>query len=282
MNETLTQKKIKQYYKETDESYSNWGSNTRSGADSVYNIHYGYSDSAEQGHLESLTNMNRELSQEAEIQSGDHVLDAGCGVGASSSWLNKNIGAKVHGVSLSKHQVRKAKKFTRNLTDIDFSEQDFTNTKFKDSTFDVVWGLESICYADDKNDFIKEAYRILKKGGRLVVGDFFLTKSKLNKIERYSLDLWLEGWVMPNLDTIKNFQSNMKKSKFKEVNARDITKNVLNSAEEIYKRGKGGYPDDILGKSKNVSQIKHVQACLFQKVTLDMGLWKYIIFSGTK
>ncbi len=61
--------------------------------------------------------------------------------------------------------------------------QDYTQTSFADETFDHIWALESICCALKKTDFIKEAYRILKKGGGFAIADGFACKRNLTEKE---------------------------------------------------------------------------------------------------
>jgi hypothetical protein len=150
---------------------------------------------------------------------------------------------------------------------------------FSSNYFDVVWGLESVCYAERKQDFPMEAYRVLRPGGYLVVADFFLNCSELDEIQSYSLEIWLDGWAIPNLYTQAEFLKCLNVIGYKNVRMRDVTSNIRYSSEEIYLRGKEGYPDDILTKNKSVVQIKHVQACLFQRVTLELGV---ITFSQDK
>jgi ubiquinone/menaquinone biosynthesis C-methylase UbiE len=54
-------------------------------------------------------------------------------------------------------------------------------TNFPNESFDIVWGCESICYADDKDQFIKEAWRLIKSpAAGLVVADGFVTDFKNN------------------------------------------------------------------------------------------------------
>jgi SAM-dependent methyltransferase len=40
---------------------------------------------------------------------------------------------------------------------------DYRCTPFGDASFDVVWALESLCHADDKGAFYREACRVLKE-----------------------------------------------------------------------------------------------------------------------
>jgi len=129
-------------------------------------IHYGFWYPKTKSHAESLINMNKVLVKIAKIKPGDIVLDAGCGIGGSSIWIAKNLATKVIGINICKRQIDLANKFVKEEKVghlVKFYVRDFNNTKFNNETFDVVFGLESICYAKNKKDFVSEAWRILKK-----------------------------------------------------------------------------------------------------------------------
>lgn len=200
-------------------------------------IHYGYWDSKTKTHSESLLNMNRILAKIAKIKSTDLILDAGCGVGGSSIWLAKNFNVKVIGITISQKQVDLANDFAKkNNVDhlVKFYIGDFLDTKFEDEYFDIVWGLESICYAKNKKDFISEAWRILKKNGRLIVADGLIKKEVLTDKEQKIVDIFCEGFVLPNLAKIKEFKKFLKESKFKNIKFFNITEDIMPSSKRLY------------------------------------------------
>ncbi len=191
-------------------------------------IHYGYWSDSTQSHSDSLIEMNTVLANQLDLKPGDHVLDAGCGIGGSSIWLAENYGVKVTGITISPTQVEQANKNAkRRGVDhlVSFKLEDYTNTSFGDETFDHVWGLESICYALKKSDFVKEAYRVLKKGGCFAVADGFANKRELTKAEWKHVLKVLNGWSMPNMSMPSEFKSFMRDSGFTDIYYRDITEN---------------------------------------------------------
>src|SRR5689334_15996501 len=76
--------------------------------DKSRSLHYGYWDSSTRNFHEALLNINRVLADKANIQEGERVLDAGCGVGGSALWLAKERKCLVTGISLNKTQIEKA------------------------------------------------------------------------------------------------------------------------------------------------------------------------------
>ena len=162
---------------------------------------------------------------------------------------------------------------------------DYCNTSFPDQSFDVVWGCESICYAENKEQFIREAYRLLRPGGRLVVADGFVTLFENNS--HPVIRKWLEGWQVNYLETGPRFQNHMKEHGFKGVRYTNISENVSKSAARLYrfyflakayliwkKIMRSGPPTPM--------QVRNIDACKFQYKGLKKGLWEYGIVTGIK
>jgi ubiquinone/menaquinone biosynthesis C-methylase UbiE len=271
------------YYRDTENAYKDsWDLNNSLA------IHYGYWDEQVKSFPESLARMNEVMMKAADITSSDRVLDAGCGVGGSSIFLTASLGCKVIGITLSERQASQAmenaiKKGVREV--VDFRVMNYMDTDFPDNSFDVVWGCESICYADDKEQFIKEAYRLLKKGGRLVVADGFVTEFSNN--QNVIIKKWLNGWQVNYLETPGRFQQFMKNAGFNEIRYSDISRQASHSSRRLYKFYflANLY---LLWKKINFSkpatdfQKKNITACKYQYIGLKKGLWQYGLIIGKK
>jgi len=142
-------------------------------------LHYGYWDETTSSFHEALLNINKKLIEYADIQGSHKVLDMGCGIGGSSIYLARELGCDCTGITLSERQVATANKLATRYELSDhcrFEVGDFTKTKYQDGSFDIIWAIESVCHANDKADFIREAYRLLRPGGKLVMADFFQSR----------------------------------------------------------------------------------------------------------
>jgi len=94
---------------------------------------------------------------------------------------------------------------------VDFKVNDFTDTEFKDESFDVIWAIESVCYAAQKINFLKEAFRLLKEGGRIVVADGFLKREPQSEREKKILEDFCEGFALPGLEYFDKFEEELRK-----------------------------------------------------------------------
>jgi len=251
-------------------------------------IHYGYWSDSTQSHSDSLLEMNEVLAGQLDLKPGDHVLDAGCGIGGSSIWLAENFGVKVTGITISPTQVEQANKNAKKRgVDhlVKFQLEDYTKTSFDDESFDHVWGLESICYALKKSDFVKEAYRVLKKGGGFAVADGFANKHEVTEKEWRHVLKVLNGWAMPNMSMPIEFEGFMRESGFSDVYYRDITENTLPSSKRLYYTALLTFPmEKIMSwlRLRSSVQSGNFQACFGQYHVLHEGIGCYGLFSARK
>lgn len=245
-------------------------------------FHYGYYDNAQKSHDQAVLRMNEVLASKAEITEADRVLDAGCGIGGSAIWLAKSRGCRVAGINIDEEQIEVARRLLeeRRLNKlVELYNMDFSNTGFPDSCFDVVWALESSCYARDKFDFLTEARRLLKVNGRLVVADGFVAEDGIHK----NVVKWLDGWAVPNLASVSQFQNYLSRLNFESVAFEDITERVIPSSKRMYMACVTLLP---LGKLLELLTVRtkvrtaNIKSGIYQHRTLVKGLWKYGIFTA--
>lgn len=276
-------KRIVEYYAQSENAYKDsWD------LDNSLAIHYGYWDKKVHSFSQSLQRMNEVMMETAGITANDHVLDAGCGVGGSSIFLAAETGCRVTGITLSERQVEQAREHARqkgvaNL--VDFRVMNYSDTTFPDQSFDVVWCCESVCYADDKHQFIKEAFRLLKPGGRLVIADGFVTNFDRN--DHPTIRKWLEGWQVNYLESPKRFENIMQLEGFRDVTYRNISKQVRHSSRRLFKfyflaTAWLLWKKITFSNHSTAMQKKNIRACWHQYWGLKRRLWQYGLFIAEK
>lgn len=105
-----------------------------------------------------------------DVDAGDAVLDVGCGTGNYTIELAKR-GADVIGIDSSEEMLAWARiKAQKADIEASFMAADATNLPFPDSSFDIVISNGLLCFLKEPEKALIEMRRVLKPGGRLVVG----------------------------------------------------------------------------------------------------------------
>jgi tocopherol O-methyltransferase len=107
------------------------------------------------------------VAEAARLSPGMAVCDVGCGYGATARQLAAAWGAEVTGLTISGAQHRYAQAHPANGTS--FLLRDWMDNGLPDAAFDAVIAIESLSHMPDRPRFFREAARVLKPGGRLVV-----------------------------------------------------------------------------------------------------------------
>lgn len=251
-------------------------------------LHLGFWDRNIKSIHQALLNENRFLAEQVDVGPGQRVLDAGCGIGGSAIWLATNYKARVIGISLSEKElsIANATAWARGVGSLaQFYVMDYLQTGFPNSSFDIVWAIESMCHAEHKQDFAEEAHRLLKKKGKLIVADGFLKRSGHDAREDRIIKHFVDGFALPNLTTDYSFEKSLQKVGFKNIRRWDKTKEVRPSSRRMYWMCLISYyvfkvaerftaVDDVL--------IKGVLAGVAQYQAVKRDLCAYVVFCAEK
>lgn len=156
--------------------------------------YYGYSDFYNYGYWEPGIHSQKEACENlVEKLLGfipdrrGRILDVACGMGATTRHLlNYYNAADVVGVNISEAQLARAR---QNAPGATFLAMDATNLQFEDASFDNVICVEAAFHFNTRDNFLSEAHRILKPGGRLVMSDILFLPIHPRAAERMHIPL---------------------------------------------------------------------------------------------
>ncbi len=102
------------------------------------------------------------------IQSGQSVLDLGCGAGhlVRDAALATGDTGRVIGLDASEEQISAAREHCASLDMVELLTGDATNLPFEDEKFDCLASIQMYEYIDDVDAALAESARVMKPGGR--------------------------------------------------------------------------------------------------------------------
>lgn len=123
----------------------------------------------------------------ASLKEGDVVLDLGSGAGFDAFLEAQRVGktGRVIGVDMTPEMVAKARENAKkgNYSQVDFRLGEIEKLPVEDNSIDVIISNCVINLSPDKETVFKEAFRVLKSGGRLMVSDLVLDKDLPKQIK---------------------------------------------------------------------------------------------------
>jgi cyclopropane fatty-acyl-phospholipid synthase-like methyltransferase len=164
------------------------------------------------------------LAELAGVRPGDHVLDAGCGVGGPAMAIARAVpGVVIDGVTVSEVQAGMARTLiaAAGLSDrVRVHVADFHRLPFPDASFDVALYFEVTGYSPDRAALYRESARVLRSGGTVYVKDTFCREEPLTERQRQAMAASDRLWASAPSPTLSETEQAMRAAGFVDVRVR--------------------------------------------------------------
>lgn len=179
-----------------------------------------------------------ELARGALIGKGTRVADFCAGLGGTVRYLAHRYGADVTGVELTPARVAGAEELTRRVGlqhAARVLQGNVMDTPLPDGTMDAVVSQEAFCHVPDLKKTLLQAFRILKKGGRVAFTDWIAHEPLTSED---AMLMW-EGMAIQPLQSMQSYRALVEAAGFHIVSATDLTSEwgpILKNRLAMYQR----------------------------------------------
>lgn len=130
--------------------------------DKVSDIYDGINENIGSTHYQRFTEGLKFLK----LQDGDKVLNVWSRTGGAVQYIKNSAQVELYNLEVAPKMMERAK---AKFPDSNFELTDLKSFNFPDIFFDSVLSLETLEHAPEPEEFLKEIFRVLKPGGRLVM-----------------------------------------------------------------------------------------------------------------
>jgi ubiquinone/menaquinone biosynthesis C-methylase UbiE len=236
-------------------------------------------------YLAAAENLVLMLGRKLGLDAGSRLLDVAVGMGPQDILLHKTFGCDIDAVDATwKHLPH----FQRRIDQAGFHGRvrphhgDATQLPFEAGIFTHALCVEGAEHFHTREKFLREAFRTLKPGGKIVLADYAMTFLPTTWFKKFVVDMTAKLWHVPkeNYETVASFKTRLEACGFTDVHVETVGAKTIPP-----------YVAEARTKESQAAQSK-IRGWLVTKLAwwvdefllqaFNRGLIEYVIVEGTK
>lgn len=256
------------------------------------NLHFGYFDNPDDELTTATCRLIDKMLEYCSINGKSKILDVGCGIGGPALYIHERYKCHITGISTSRRGVDLANNASRQKgfdSSVNFIVADGQKNGLPDKSYDVVWVMES-SHMMNKEELFNECFRVLKKGGTMVLCDILLRQPLSFFQEVYlffknarDLVASYKTWGLKAVNSTGFYCNGLIKAGFKEIQVLDVSKNAIHTMRHWEKNALSHLGKNIEGPSFGEKDIsRFITACRATERFFNEGYLGYTIIKAVK
>ncbi|HEB10666.1 MAG TPA: class I SAM-dependent methyltransferase [Spirochaetales bacterium] len=181
-------------------------------------LNFGWWEKADT-YIEAAEALVHKMAEILGLNDQSRLLDVACGMGPQDVYLHRHFGAEIDAVEILWNQAQVALARVKQAGmegKVRIHHGTATRLPFERNSFTHVLAIEGSQHFNTREDFFREAFRVLKPKGVIALADFTITRPPRSLLEKIVVRAAQHFWACPNANVYNAeiFKQKLEKSGF--------------------------------------------------------------------